>query len=253
MALLRVIGEAPRGLVQAASATNLPTSTAARLLATLEDCGALTRDDLGVFHPGPMLQGIGVGHDAGGLPSLQRLADIAAPHMRALVAEVDEAVSLGIPSGDDLVTVAQVDAPKPVRAEDWTGSRWPLAAGGGGFVMLATWTADEVDDVLSRPVLPLTADTVTRLGEQRARIARARRSGVAWSHGEYVEDLSSVAVAITDATGRGIASLQVYGPSYRFPPHDGTQAIVIALRAAAERIAAALRGAERPAVRRWSA
>ena len=45
----------------------------------------------------------------------------------------------------------------------------------------------------------------------------ATRTGVSWSHGSYVEGLSSVAAPILDADGSAVAAVLAYGPTYRFP------------------------------------
>lgn len=203
IALLEEVAHRPRGLVGLAEAANLPTTTAARLLSTLEGVRALSRDDEGIYRIGPAIASMAASGDLE--PSLRAFAH---PYMVELVATVDEAVGLSIPVGDEVATIAQVDAPRPVQAEDWYGTRWPLLGGGSGFVLLATWSDSEVTRLVGEgPVA------------QRALvgIAQARHAGVSWSHGDYVEELSSVAAPVLGPSGRGIAALYVYGPSYRFP------------------------------------
>jgi DNA-binding IclR family transcriptional regulator len=73
----------------------------------------------------------------------------------------------------------------------------------------------------------------------RAGVAAARRDGVSWSHGDYVEELSSVATAITDHSGRAVGALYVYGPSYRFPNEATVGEVEQHLRDTAERISRA--------------
>jgi DNA-binding IclR family transcriptional regulator len=206
IALLGEVANEPRGLVDLAEAARLPTSTAARLLATLTDIDALRRDDDGLYRIGPAIRSMVATGDVA--PSLRGLAH---PHMVELVAAVDEAVGLSIRVDDETVTIAQVDAPRPVQAEDWYGTRWSVFGGGSGFALLATLPDAEVERVLQGASDP---DRV------RAGIAEARRAGVSWSHGDYVDELSSVATAIVDRTGRAVGALYVYGPSYRFPSDD---------------------------------
>lgn len=211
IALLEEVARWPRGLVGLAEAADLPTTTAARLLATLTDLRALHRDDDGVYRIGPTITSLAASVDLE--PSLRALAH---PHMAELVAAVDEAVGLSICVDDHMVTIAQVDAPRPVQAEDWFGTRWPLLGGSSGFALLATWPHVEVERALRGADDP---------GRARSGIERARRAGVAWSHGDYVDELSSVAAPIVDAAGRGVGLLYVYGPSYRFPAPDAVHTI----------------------------
>lgn len=206
IALLGEVASEPRGLVDLAEAAKLPTSTAARLLATLTDVDAVRRDADGVYRIGPAITSMVATGDVA--PSLRGLAH---PHMVELIAAVDEAVGLSIQVDDAIVTIAQVDAPRPVQAEDWYGTRWSLFGGGSGFALLATWPDAEVERMLHDAPDP---DRV------RAGVAEARRTGVSWSHGDYVDELSSVASAIMDGTGRAVGALYIYGPSYRFPGDD---------------------------------
>lgn len=193
----------PRGLVGLAEAADLPTSTAARLLATLEDIGAVVRDDEGIYRIGQTITALAAAGDLE--PSLRSLAH---PYMVELVAAVDEAVGLSIAVDDTTVTIAQVDARRAVQAEDWFGTRWPLVGGGSGYALMSTWPADEVERVLRG------APDTERI---RAAIDHVRHAGVSWSHGDYVKELSSVAAPIVDGSGRAVGVLYVYGPSYRFP------------------------------------
>jgi DNA-binding IclR family transcriptional regulator len=225
IALLGEVASEPRGLVDLAEAARLPTSTTARLLATLTGVNAVRRDTDGVYRIGPAITSMVATGDVA--PSLRGLAH---PHMIELVAAVDEAVGLSIQVDDATVTIAQVDAPRPVQAEDWYGTRWSLLGGGSGFAMLATWSDAEVERVLEDAAAPERV---------RAGVTAARRSGVSWSHGDYVDELSSVATAIVDGTGRAVGALFVYGPSYRFPHDDSVAEVERHLRDTADRISRA--------------
>lgn len=223
--LLEEVAKRPLGLVDLAAAVDLPTTTTARLLATLVEVSALHREDDGTYRIGPTITSLAL---AGDLEA--SLCALSRPHMVELAAAVGESVGLSLPAGDEVVTIAQVDAQRSVQAEDWSGSRWPLHLGGSGDVLLAGWPDDEVAAWLAR---------FGEAGPVRTRIEHARATGVAWSHGDYVDDLSSVAAAVCDADDRAIAALYVYGPSYRFPGEAGTELVEARVREHADRISAA--------------
>ena len=203
LALLEQVASLPRGLVGLAEAADLPISTAARLLATLEDAGAVVRDEDGIYRVGRTITALAAAGDLE--PSLRTVAH---PYMVELVAAVDEAVGLSIPIDDMTVTIAQVDTPRAVQAEDWSGTRWPLVGGGSGFALMSTWSEPEIDRALRG---------VPDAEQIRAAIDEVRHAGVSWSHGDYVAELSSVAAPILDAQGKAVGVLYIYGPSYRFP------------------------------------
>lgn len=216
IALLSAIAAEPSGLVNLAEAVELPTTTAARLLATLEGVDAVRRDDDGTYRIGSRIISLASADDFE--PTLK---GVAHPHMTDLVGTLDEAIGMSITAGSDVVTIAQVDAPRPVQAEDWTGSRWPMHQGGTGLVVLATYAKEDVDAYL---------DKVPEAGSIRERIDEIRARGVGWSHGEYVEELSSVGVALVDSAGVGIGTIYAYGPSYRFPGERPVEEIEAAVR-----------------------
>lgn len=137
-----------------------------------------------------------------------------------MAADLDEAACIATVVGHDVVTVRQVDSPKPIQAENWTGTRVPLHAGSAGFVILATWTEEEVEEFLVGNLPSFTDNTVVDPDSLRSLISKVRLRRVIWTHGEYVDGLSSCAAAILDARGNSIGALYTYGPSYRFPTPD---------------------------------
>ena len=225
IALLGQVAHRPAGLVALAEATGLPTSTTARLLATLEDLDAVRRDDDGVYEIGPTVAVLAVSES--GEPSLR---DTAFPYLEELATTLDEAVGLSVVTGEESVTIAQVDTPRPVQAQNWEGTRWPLEQGPHGHALIATWPPEKIAAfVQAHP----EATTLTE------HLAQPPDSGVWWSVGDYVEDLTSAAVPILDENGHGVATLYAYGPSYRFPNAEKTESIEASLRDRAARISRA--------------
>jgi DNA-binding IclR family transcriptional regulator len=227
IALLSRVAQTPGGLVELAEATGMPTSTTARLLATLEGLDALRRDDQGVYRIGPTVAVLAVPET--GEPSRR---DLALPYLEELATTLDEAVGLSVVAGQESVTIAQVDTPRPVQAENWEGTRWPLQQGASGHALIATWAPQDIEAfVREHPEVPDLAK----------RVADRPDSGVWWSVGDYVEGLTSAAVPICNEDGLGIATLYAYGPSYRFPSVETTPIIEAALVDRAARISRAWR------------
>jgi DNA-binding IclR family transcriptional regulator len=225
IALLGQVAHQPGGLVTLAEATGLPTSTTARLLATLEGLDAVRRDDEGVYEIGPTVAVLAVAES--GDPSLR---DTAFPYLEELATTLDEAVGLSVVTGEVSVTIAQVDTPRPVQAQNWEGTRWPLEQGPHGHALIASWPPEKVTAFV---------DTHPEAATLREHLAHPPESGVWWSVGDYVEDLTSAAVPILDASGHGVATLYAYGPSYRFPRPGMTESIEASLRDRAARISRA--------------
>ncbi len=218
LAILREVGSGPGGLVDLANRVELPTSTAARLLTTLEDQGCLRRDGAGIYRIGPAIIAM-AGPQAG-----SDVVSVSDPHMAVLADELGEAVALSLPAGPITTTVLQMDAPKPVRAEDWTGTEVPLHAGCMGLSTLAFAPPDQIEDYLAGPLERFTEATVVAPSAIRKRLERVRRGEALWTHGEFVDGLSSVAAPIFNEAGHAVASLYTYGPTYRYPA-QGTSGV----------------------------
>lgn len=235
IALLLAVGRGSAGLADLARRVELPTSTAARLLATLESCDAVERDDDGRYRTGPALLAVAAGMD----PVLS-LPSLAQPHLAELAERTDEAAGLSIVSGRDLLQIAQVAAPNPVQVSDWTGTRVPLHAGCAGLAVLATWSGAALDRYLDSDLEACTPATVTDPDRIRDRVAEVREARAIWTEGEYVEGVSSTAAAVRNATGEAVGAIHVYGPSYRFPGPGKAGALRDEVLGRAEQISALL-------------
>lgn len=239
-AVLRALGSGPLGVTDVAVASRIPKSTAARLLAALASEGAVeqvpgeTR-----YRLGPDLLAV-----ASGLAETWDIVAIARPVLVDLVAEVGEAAGVSIRDGWTVQYVDQVEPanPNPIQVRDWTGTRIPLHAVSSGQVFLAQMPGPMLARYLAEPLEAFTPQTLTDAPALLERLREVRRDGHAWVRDEYSEGLSSVAASIADARAEVVAAVHVHGPSYRFPEHGDDERVAAAVRTAAARIGARLRG-----------
>lgn len=122
--LLAAVTEQPRlSLTEAARATELPASTALRLLRSLEGSGFVARDDDGAYRPGVRL--IQLGARAFSRDSLVQLARGPMDHV---VAATGESVYLSVTTPPaSAVYLAIVEGTHSVRHTNWVGRTVPLA------------------------------------------------------------------------------------------------------------------------------
>ncbi|MEX2183601.1 MAG: IclR family transcriptional regulator [Chloroflexota bacterium] len=237
-AVLGALGDGPLGVTDVADRAGLPKSTAARLLATLAGEGAVEQvPGYTLYRLGPRLITLG-----GGFSINRSLAAIARPVLEELAAACGEAAGLGIPDGDLVHYIDQVDTPNPVVVRDWTGARAPLHAVSSGQVLLAFRSATAIDRYLSQPLERFTEQTIVDAEAVRERLREVRRQGFTWAIEEFDPGISSVAASIADASGEVIAAVHLHGPSYRFPPEERTGELAQLVVTGAARIAAGLRG-----------
>jgi DNA-binding IclR family transcriptional regulator len=218
-AILDEVAQRPAGVTAIAERVRLPKSTVARLLATLEDVDAVERFDGARWRIGPGVEAL-----TAAVSPERSLISIARPFLVDLVAELGEDAGLGLPDGNEILYVDQVESDNPVQVRDWTGTRAPMHAVPSGLVLLAEWPEDAFDAYLSGELAALTRHTVTDPKALRSRLAEVRERGYAWGLEEFAEGIDSVAAPLRDARGKAIAAIHVHGPSYRFPsPGDETR------------------------------
>ena len=235
--VLGTLSDGPLGVTEVADRAGLPKSTAARLLATLVGEGAVEQvpGDTS-YRLGPRLITL-----SSGFSLARSLAAIARPMLIELAKASGEAAGLGMPDGDQIRYIDQVDTVHPVLVRDWTGVRAPLHAVSSGQVLLAFRSTAAIERFLERPMERFTDQTLADPEAVRERLREIRRRGYTWAIEEFDAGISSIAAPIADASGEVIAAVHVHGPSYRFPT-EGTEADLAQLvLAGAARIAAGLR------------
>jgi IclR family transcriptional regulator, acetate operon repressor len=110
-------------LSECARRTQLPASTALRLLRTLESSGFVVRDRTGGFRAGSRMIKYGAL-----VLSRQSLVQLADAGMKRIVAATGESTYLGIAGSDETaIFIALVEGTHPVRHTSWVGRSFPLA------------------------------------------------------------------------------------------------------------------------------
>ena len=231
-ALLRALALGPVGVTELAERVDLPKSTVARLLASLEEEHAVEQTEAG----GEYRLGSGLIDLAGSAPRGRNLVAAARPHLLELAESLDEVAGLSIIDGGQVYYLDQTESSSNIQVRDWTGEYAPLHAVPSGLVILAHQSPVFINRYLAAPLVQCTPWTVTDPDELRSRLEQIRSIGYAWVYEEFAEELNSVAVPVFESGGRVEAALHVHGPAYRFPNPDDTHDIGMALIEAASRL-----------------
>jgi DNA-binding IclR family transcriptional regulator len=229
--LLRVLAVGPAGITELAARTGLPKSTVARIMAALEEEGAVAREDDGRgFVMGP-----GMAELAGAIDASAALATAIRPHLQWLSAQLGEAAGFSVPTGYSLQYVVQVESPNPVQVRDYTGLTVPMHIGPSGLCVMAQWPGEEIDRYLARPLEAFTTHTVNDPALIRKRLEEIREQGYFWIYEEFAEGINSVAAPVFTTGARALGAIHVHGPAYRFPAAGNTEEIAAVVTAAAHR------------------
>jgi len=145
------------------------------------------------------------------------LPSVAAPIARSLRDRTGETVTVQVPVGCDRVCVFEQEGTHEVRRRVGVGRRVPLHAGASGRAILAFMSEPETDRVLaSAGSIALTSGTETDLARLRQLLASTRAEGVAFSAGESVDGVGSMAAPVFGAGGSVVGSIAVSGPVSRW-------------------------------------
>lgn len=232
--ILRRLSGGSAGVTELADRTGLPKSTVARMLATLVQVGAAEQvDGSTLYRIGPLIGELAIDVTAG-----VSLFDAARPHLAELVDQIGETAGLSVLIGDEVLYLDQVAADNAVQLRDWQGERVPAHLVSSGHVLLANSDVESVE-----PLQAATAKSIDSTGRLRERLDSVRGAGVAWTAGELLEDLTSVAAPVWDGD-QVVAAVHVHGPSYRFPGQRERSTIEGLVIGAARRISNQLTSAQ---------
>lgn len=210
--VLDELANRPAGISELARRVGLPTSTASRLLKTLERLHAAERDPDGVYHIGPAVLDL-----ASRVQTSSQVRAIGHAQLVKLSGQIGEVAGLSVRAGDDVLYVDQTDSHHEVRVRDWTGERVPMHVVSSGLVFLAHIGPEDLDDYLGRELERFTDRTQYEPHRIRERLADVKRQGYVWTNEEFHLGINSIAAPLYDASGEVIGALHSHGPSYRFP------------------------------------
>jgi IclR family acetate operon transcriptional repressor len=213
MALLAELAEADGlTLTELAARAAIPTSTAYRMLLTLQ------RRGMAEFEPSAQLWFVGVETFRIGSAFLRRrkLVDRGREMMQALVAATGETANLAVAEEDGVVFVSQVETHEAIRAFFRPGTRALFHASGAGKAILAHRAPAQVAATLKRSGLPRFTDrTLTTLPALLADLAEVRARGYAVDDEERNPGMRCVGAAVFNEFGEAVAGISVSGPTVR--------------------------------------
>jgi len=214
-------------LSEIARATDVPLSTAHRLIGELCQWGGLERDADGRYRVGLRLWELGAL-----APRALGLREAALPFMEDLYEVTHENVQLAVRDGVEVVFVERFASRNAVAVLTEVGGRFTLPPTGVGLVLLAHAPPEVQEAVLAAPLRRYTRHTITDPVQLRRALAEVRRTGVAVSDRQVTEDAVSVAAPIS-ARGTVVAALSIVvrgtSPAAVRPMAPGVQAAARAI------------------------
>lgn len=184
-----------------ASHTKLNTSTAFRIVNTLERRGYLCRDESSKqYRLGPNALALGYSsHWTDNIITLSR------PYLRRLQQMFNETASIYIAEGDCRICIDHIESTHSLRRVIPMGESLPLYKGAAGKVLLAWANKKERQHVI---------EEYGHVSEEELKIIR--HNGYAVTQDESEHGLFALSVPIFNFESRVMASLTIAGPTMRF-------------------------------------
>lgn len=201
----------PLSLKILSAETELHTSTAFRILASLIEVGFVERDNAGHYFIGRKIQNLA--------NSVRRGVDIrteAIEVMEALRDEIGETVNLTVREGDEMIYIERVTPNRMMRVEQVIGSRAPLHVTAVGKLMLGELGNAFVRAYSERTKLnSYTKHTLTNLDDLMKEVHESTAQGFAFDNEEAEIGVGCIGVLIHDGSGEVVAGLSISAPIER--------------------------------------
>lgn len=207
------IAEPRLPLSEIARRTQLPLSTAHRVLTTLRAVGFVEREgDREQYRLGLRLFELG-----SIVLTNMELHREAVPYIEALARESGETVHLGVFDGTQVVSIEKMDSPHGLASNVTIGKGAPAYCTAVGKALLAFQPENAVARVCRLGLRRHTPQTITEPQRLRRELARVRALGYAVDNAEHDPGVRCVAAPIRNHAGMVIASLSISGPATRIP------------------------------------
>ncbi len=146
-----------------------------------------------------------------------KIKDIAHPHLLKLSKEADEAVTMGILDGKELLVIERIDTNHDLRIGGAIGKRAPLHSAAVGKVLLAQMSAAERNAIINDKSITekFTKTTITGIRRMDKELELFRAEGCAYDREEMAVGIWSVAAPVYGVTGKIEAGVAILAPTAR--------------------------------------
>jgi IclR family acetate operon transcriptional repressor len=219
--------------------TGLSTSTAHRLLTTLEKRRFVQFDPTcSKWHVGAQSFAVGAT-----FTRRRNVVAQAVPYLRKLRDRTRETANLAVVDDEAIMVLTRVESREIMRSLTKVGGRVAMVASGVGKAVLATYSDAEVGAIIRHHGMPrLTEKSIVRPGDLFKDLAAIRRQGYAVDDEEACMGLRCIAAVVYNDCSEPLAAISVSGMTSRVSD-DRLPDLGRAVREVAAELTAALGGA----------
>src|ERR1700749_3524755 len=192
--------------------TGLSTSTAHRLLTTLEKRRFVQFDrSESKWHVGAKSFAVGAT-----FTRRRNFVAQAMPYLRKLRDQTRETANLAVVDDESIIVLTPIESREIMRSLTKVGGRVAMVASGVGKAVRATYPDEDVSAIIRRHGMPhLTAKSIVRAGELFRELAAIRRQGYAVDDEEARIGLRCVASVVYNDCAEPLAAVSISGLTSR--------------------------------------
>lgn len=192
--------------------TGLSTSTAHRLLTTLEKRRFVQFDPTcSKWHVGAQSFAVGAT-----FTRRRNFVALAVPYLRKLRDVTRETANLAVVDDESIIVLTRMESREIMRSLTKVGGRVAMVASGLGKAVLATYADADVGAIIRRHGMPrLTEKSIVRAGELFRELETVRRQGFAVDDEEACMGLRCVAAVVFNDCSEPLAAISVSGMTSR--------------------------------------
>jgi IclR family acetate operon transcriptional repressor len=192
--------------------TGLSTSTAHRLLATLEKRRFVQFDRYeSKWHVGAQSFAVGAT-----FARRRNFVAQAMPYLRKLRDQTRETANLAVVDDETIIVLTRMESREIMRSLTKVGGRVAMVASGVGKAVLATYSDEDVNAIIRRQGMPrLTEKSIVRPSELFRELQAIRRQGYAIDDEEARIGLRCVAAVVYSDCSEPLAAISVSGMTSR--------------------------------------
>src|SRR4249920_564419 len=214
LSIIETLAEDDEGyrLSDLAVRTGLSTSTAHRLLATLEKRRFVQFDRTeSKWHIGARSFSVGAT-----FARRRNFAAQAMPYLRKLRDQTRETANLAVVDDESIIVLTRAESREIMRSLTKVGGRVAMVASGVGKAVLATYADEDVNAIIRHHGMPRqTEKSIVRPGDLFRELAAIRRQGYAVDDEEACMGLRCIAAVVYNDNSEPLAAISVSGMTSR--------------------------------------
>lgn len=213
MRILRLfkVGREEFSVTEIARLTNLPKSTASRLITMMADEGFLSKNPkTNHYRLGLSILSLG-----GVINSHRELFVEAQPIVHRIVDELGETAHICLLENEEVAYLFRTEGKDSARLLTYMGRKNPIHCTSEGLAILAFQDDKLIQKYLEKDLYSYTPSTIVDKNKLLEYLINVKNSGYAVSKDHYYEGFVGIAAPIRDYTESVVASVSVIGPTTR--------------------------------------